>query len=108
MGHCSGSLTENGVKIRNRSNGAWIYTNIFKNPDYDPETDKGDYDDRLAGNFKLDFTKAFSGIENVIDDDSTDCEAEYFNLQGVEVANPENGIYVVRRGSKVTKEIIRK
>ena len=31
----------------------------------------------------------------------------YYNLQGVEVANPENGIYLVRRGNKVSKEIIR-
>ena len=31
----------------------------------------------------------------------------YHNLQGVEVANPENGIYLVRRGNKVSKEIIR-
>ncbi|MDE5594485.1 MAG: hypothetical protein K2I89_02795 [Muribaculaceae bacterium] len=33
--------------------------------------------------------------------------AEYFNLQGVRVANPDNGIYIVRRGAKVTKEVIR-
>lgn len=34
--------------------------------------------------------------------------AVYYNLQGVQVANPENGIYIVRRGNKVTKELIRK
>lgn len=28
---------------------------------------------------------------------------EYFNLQGVRVANPENGIFIRRQGSKVTK-----
>ncbi len=33
--------------------------------------------------------------------------AEYFNLQGVRVANPENGLYIVRQGSKVTKQVIR-
>lgn len=31
----------------------------------------------------------------------------YYNLQGVQVANPEGGIYIVRRGNKVTKEYIR-
>lgn len=31
----------------------------------------------------------------------------YYNLQGVQIANPEGGIYIVRRGSKVTKEYIR-
>ena len=34
--------------------------------------------------------------------------AVYYNLQGVQVANPENGVYIVRRGNKVTKELIRK
>lgn len=34
--------------------------------------------------------------------------AEYYNLQGVRVAEPEEGLYIVRRGSKVTKELIRK
>ena len=32
---------------------------------------------------------------------------EYFNLQGMKVETPRNGIYVVRRGNKVTKELIR-
>ena len=34
--------------------------------------------------------------------------AVYYNLQGIEVANPENGVYIVKRGNKVSKEIIRK
>lgn len=33
---------------------------------------------------------------------------EYFNLQGVKVAEPENGLYIVKRGAKVSKEMIRK
>ncbi len=31
----------------------------------------------------------------------------YYNLQGVKVENPANGLYIVKRGNKVTKEIIR-
>ncbi len=31
----------------------------------------------------------------------------YFNLNGTQVQNPSKGIYVVKRGSKVTKEVIR-
>ena len=34
--------------------------------------------------------------------------AVYYNLQGIEVANPENGVYIVKRGNKVSKEFIRK
>lgn len=29
----------------------------------------------------------------------------YYNLQGVQVANPDKGIYLVKRGAKVTKEV---
>lgn len=32
---------------------------------------------------------------------------EYYNLQGVRVANPENGIFIVREGNKVSKKVIR-
>lgn len=32
---------------------------------------------------------------------------EYFNLQGVRVAEPVSGLYIVRRGTKVSKEYIR-
>lgn len=46
-----------------------------------------------------------SGIkENLI---TEDVSAEYFNLQGVKITNPQKGIYIVRRGNKVTKEVIR-
>lgn len=32
----------------------------------------------------------------------------YYNLQGMRVAQPENGIYLVKRGNKVTKEVVRR
>lgn len=47
-----------------------------------------------------------SGISEITVDNA-DHAPVYYNLQGVKVANPENGIYVVRRGNKVTKEIVR-
>lgn len=33
---------------------------------------------------------------------------EYYNLQGIRVAEPENGLYIVRQGNKVSKKFIRK
>ena len=30
----------------------------------------------------------------------------YYNLQGVRVANPENGLFIVVKGSKVSKVIL--
>ena len=31
--------------------------------------------------------------------------AEYFDLQGRKIANPEKGLYIVRQGNKVSKVI---
>lgn len=47
-----------------------------------------------------------SGISAIAADDAT-APAEYFNLQGQRVANPESGLYIIRQGSKVAKVIIR-
>lgn len=43
-------------------------------------------------------------VENMITEDAP---AEYFSLQGIKALNPGKGIYIVRRGNKVTKEVIR-
>ena len=32
---------------------------------------------------------------------------EYFNLQGVRVANPENGLYIRRQGATVSKVLVK-
>lgn len=49
--------------------------------------------------------KTSDGIDSIIAGD--DAPAVYYNLQGVEVETPSNGLYIVKRGNKVTKEIIR-
>lgn len=46
-----------------------------------------------------------TSIESIVDD--RDAPVEYFNLQGMPVANPENGIYIRRQGNKVTKILIK-
>ncbi|MCH5221037.1 MAG: choice-of-anchor J domain-containing protein [Muribaculaceae bacterium] len=50
--------------------------------------------------------KAESGIANIISSDEN-APVEYFNLQGVRVANPENGLYIRRQGNTVTKVIVK-
>lgn len=49
-------------------------------------------------------TKVSSGVEVV---EAENAAAEYFNLQGVKVAEPTSGLYIVKRGNKVTKEIVK-
>ncbi len=58
----------------------------------------------------LAWQKGFDESQDAIEDieaADADAPAVYYNLQGVEVANPAAGIYIVRRGNKVTKEVIR-
>ena len=60
--------------------------------------------DAISFNIKFNYTgnNAIDGIE------ADNAVAEYYNLQGVKVANPEKGgMYIVRRGAKVSKEIVR-
>ena len=51
-----------------------------------------------------------SGVENIAAKrvaDEFEGEPEYFDLQGRKVMNPANGLYIVKRGNTVTKEVIR-
>lgn len=48
---------------------------------------------------------ANSGIENITVDENA--PVEYYNLQGIKVENPENGMFIRRQGSKAQKVIIR-
>lgn len=48
------------------------------------------------------------GVERLEADDeaNADMPIEYFNLQGVRVAAPDRGIYIMHQGSKTKKIII--
>ncbi len=48
-----------------------------------------------------------SGIGNIAVDNDENAPVEYFNLQGVRVSNPENGLYIKRQGNKATKVYIK-
>lgn len=47
-----------------------------------------------------------TGIDSIVSEDSN-APVEYFNLQGVRVANPESGLYIRRQGNKVTKVLVK-
>lgn len=49
--------------------------------------------------------REMSGVENISTEDANQ-PAEYFNLQGVRVDNPENGLYICRRGNTTTKVLV--
>ena len=49
-------------------------------------------------------TKSTTGVENVAVD--TETPVEYFNLQGVRVLNPTNGIFIRRQAGKASKVVL--
>ncbi len=62
--------------------------------------------------FKLDLAnntlaiESSTGIEKV-EFDNDNAAAEYFNLQGVKVNNPTQGLYIVRQGAKTYKQLVK-
>ena len=44
-----------------------------------------------------------TGVETIED---ANAPVEYYNLQGVKVENPSNGIFVKKQGSKTTKVVL--
>lgn len=73
---------------------------------------RGSYRDtpiRLASSGSyVDFqVKQATGVEGILSDSDANAPAEYFNLQGVKVENPENGVFIRRTGSKVEKVIVK-
>lgn len=47
-----------------------------------------------------------AGVNDIVADNDVNAPVEYFNLQGVKVSNPENGLYIVRQGNTVTKRYV--
>ena len=59
-------------------------------------------------NVKMSYVEgASTGIGDVISDEDADAPVEYYNLQGIRVDNPENGLYIRRQGKSVSKSYIR-
>ncbi len=48
-----------------------------------------------------------AGIGDIVTDDDVEAPAVYYNLSGARVDNPSTGLYIVVRGSRVSKEYVR-
>ncbi len=51
------------------------------------------------------FVDEFGGVEDIIVDENA--PVEYYNLQGIKVESPANGLFIVKQGNKVAKQVIR-
>ena len=72
------------------------------------EYDNGEYHFQIGQDFIVVISPNQGAVEEIDATGETYAPAEYFNLQGIRVANPRAGELVIeRRGSKVTKTIIK-
>ena len=67
-----------------------------------------------AGNYNIVANTATGAISikaaqssSISDIAAPDAAAEYYNLQGVRVMNPANGLYIVRQGGKTFKTLLK-
>ena len=67
--------------------------------------DTDSYGNQVKGSLEIDLRDAIAASVSSVETD-TAAPAEYFNLQGIRVAQPTGGIYIVRRGSRVAKECV--
>lgn len=58
------------------------------------------------GYAKPEFINDLAGVESVIAGDDN-APVEYFNLQGMKVNNPESGLYIIRKGNKASKVVLK-
>lgn len=63
-----------------------------------------DHANMYFNNIKIECLKVDTTGIGAVEADDND-KAEYYNLQGIRVENPESGIYIMRRGGKTTKVI---
>ncbi len=78
------------------------------NPQEYIQQEKSDYQPEWANSSRLVYSDyvGVNGVES-IEADAADAPVEYFNLQGVKVANPSDGIFIRRQGTKVSKVVVK-
>ncbi len=97
-------------------NGCKITEEGVENKEFDYSTDHGNsWNVEKAGEYRLTFnlknwtlevtSDLGSGITEVVTDN--DSQVEYYNMHGVRVDNPVNGLYLKRQGAKVSKIMIK-
>jgi hypothetical protein len=122
-GTVQSTYTVGGYYTRNMSFNGTSYVRLFDNQrDYDVAnntfvwhmgftTDSNVKEYASAERYVLyyqlpdDFTP-LAGVKDITVDNS-EAEVEYFNLQGIRVNNPTNGLYIRRQGKTVTKVLVK-
>ena len=61
----------------------------------------------LYKNVVITYDPAIAGIESVTATDNTNAPVVYYNLQGMRVENPSNGIFIRQQGTESTKVLVK-
>ncbi len=80
-----------------------IHVLWLSDPENDPEGETSGVPIEVEFNGKL---NSKTSVDDIYIDNS-EAAVEYYNLQGIRVANPENGIYIRRQGNKVSKVYVK-
>ncbi len=82
------------------SSDEWLKPNVI------PATDcrgKGNFNGKDVGAYEY---NPGGAVNEVAADYNSDAPVEYYNLQGMRVSNPANGIFIRRQGNKATKVVL--
>lgn len=91
-------------------NGAFVFMNVdagdytveFSHPDYQNAEPIAVSVESAKTSYPTAFLENTSSVEG-IDIDETDEPTSFYNLQGIKVANPSNGVFIKVQGEKATK-----
>ena len=94
-------------------NGAFVFMNVeagdytveFAHPDYEGGEPIAVTVEPATTSYPTAFLKSTSGVEEIEAD--LNAPVEYYNLQGIKVANPQGGVFIKLQGEKATKEYIK-
>lgn len=92
---------DGNAKIANKGReGAYLSWKAYNNDFEIVTTDKETATLQLYTNTQL-------GVDGIAADNDAEGAVEYYNMQGVRVANPENGLYIRVQGKKATKVLVK-
>lgn len=94
-------------------NGAFVFKNVdageytvsFSHPDYQESEPVAVTVEAATTSYPTAFLEKVSGIDNIAIDDDT--PASYYNLQGIKVTNPTNGIFIKVQGKNASKVLLK-
>lgn len=86
-----------------------FYDNVFESYSQDNSSSKEKEDQDVVTYAPARIGKLLNSTPTAVEDIAIteETEPEYYNLQGMRVKDPTPGIYIVRRGNKTSKEVVR-